>query len=279
MLDARTQRVRRQILEHCLREPIEPGSKHLFSDFPLARLTPKAVKVLRDRKIDKPAAANSRVKALRQVFAFGLEEEDERGAPLVDRNPARDVSYLDGSADGIHAWTLAEVEQYEKRHPIGTKARLALDLLLYTCQRRSDVVRFGRQHVRNGLLTFTQFKGRKRKPVTLEIPVIPALQASIEATETGDLTFLINDLGRAFSDAGFGNKMRQWCDQANLPQYSAHGLRKAGAARLAELGCTDRQIMSITGHVTEKEVTRYTRSASQKVMAKAAMKRLARNTR
>lgn len=278
-LDQRTQRVRRQILEHCLQEPVEPGSKHLFADFPLDRVTTKAIKVLRDRKVDKPAAANSRVKALRQVFAFGLEEEDERGNALVDRNPARDVSYLDGSAEGIHAWTLAEVEQYEKNHPLGTKARLAFDLLLYTCQRRSDVVRFGRQHVRNEVLTFTQFKGRKRKPVTLEIPIIPALRKSIDATKTGDMTFLINDLNRAFSDAGFGNKFREWCNKAGLPQCSAHGLRKAGAARLAELGCTDRQIMAITGHVTEKEVTRYTRSANQKVMAKAAMKRLAKNTR
>lgn len=140
-LDLRTQRVRRQILEHCLKEPIEPGSDHIFADFPLDRLTPKAIKVLRDRKFDAPAAANSRVKALRQVFAFGIEEEDERGNPLVDRNPARDVSYLDGSAEGIHAWTLAEVEQFEAKHPTGTKARLAFDLLLYTCQRRSDVIR------------------------------------------------------------------------------------------------------------------------------------------
>jgi integrase len=279
LLDPRTQKVRRQILEHCLDEPVEPGSQHLFADYPLDRITARAIKVLRDRKLGAPEAANSRVKALRQVFAFGLDEEDEHGNALVDRNPARDVSYFDGNSEGIHAWSLAEVEQYEKKYPTGTKARLALDLLLYTCQRRSDVVRFGRQHVRNEVLTFTQFKGRKRKPVTLELPIIPALRKSIDATKTGDMTFLINDLNRGFSDAGFGNKFREWCNKAGLPQCSAHGLRKAGAARLAELGCTDRQIMAITGHLTEKEVTRYTRSANQKVMAKAAMKRLAKNTR
>jgi integrase len=125
----------------------------------------------------------------------------------------------------------------------------------YTCRRRSDVIRFGRLHARNELLTFIQFKGRKKKPVALEIPIIPALRKSIDATLTGDMTSLINDLGRAFTDAGFGNKMRQRCDGAGLPQCSAHGLRKAGTARLAELGRTDRQIMAITGHVTKKEVS------------------------
>jgi len=36
-------------------------------------------------------------------------------------------------------------------------------------------------------------------------------------------------------------------------------LRKAAAARLAELGCSEFEIMVITGHQTSKEVTRYTK--------------------
>ena len=42
--------------------------------------------------------------------------------------------------------------RFEAKHPIGSKARLALALLLYTGQRRGDVVRLGRQHIRNGVL-------------------------------------------------------------------------------------------------------------------------------
>ena len=38
--------------------------------------------------------------------------------------------------------------------------------------------------------------------------------------------------------------------------------RKAAAARLAEQGCTEFEIMAITGHRTSKEVTRYTRAES-----------------
>ena len=55
---------------------------------------------------------------------------------------------------------------------------------------------------------------------------------------------------------------------------SVHGLRKAAAARLAELGCTEFEIMAITGHQTSKEVTRYTKAASQRTRAEAAFKKM-----
>jgi 5-methylcytosine-specific restriction endonuclease McrA len=76
---------------------------------------------------------------------------------------------------------------------------------------------------REGRLTFTQWKGRNRKPKRLQLPILPALQRIINESTCGDMTFLVNDLGRAFTDAGFGNKFRDWCDQA--PRCTAHGLR------------------------------------------------------
>src|SRR5262249_14152781 len=143
-----------------------------FADFPIVRMTGKAARVLRDRKREFPQAANVRVKAIRRLCRWALEDE----IPGVKSNPARDVSYLRGRPGGFHPWTTSEVEQYEKCHPIGSTARLALALLLYTGQRRSDVVLFGRQHVRSGWLLFTQQKNRNRRPIKLELPVLPVLQ-------------------------------------------------------------------------------------------------------
>ena len=74
-LDARTQHVRRQILEGTFDEPIAPGSPKNFRDFPLSRMTADAVEVLRDRKIHTPESANARVKAMRQVFKFAIKKE------------------------------------------------------------------------------------------------------------------------------------------------------------------------------------------------------------
>ena len=63
-------------------------------------------------------------------------------------DPTRDIKQRSIKGDGFHTWTDDEIAQFEAHHPIGTKPRLALALLLYTAQRRSDVVRMGRQHIR-----------------------------------------------------------------------------------------------------------------------------------
>jgi integrase len=265
LLDPRTRHVRRQILEATFDEPIKSDSDNRFADMPLARMDGNAIEVLRDRKLFAPESANARVKAIRQVFKWGVAK---RHAPS---NPAREVSYFKSSSEGFHTWSLDEVEQFEERHPIGTKARLAFALLLYTGQRRSDVVRFGKQHAKRGALTFTQHKGRKHKPHKLTLPILPVLQEIIDASPCGDLTFLVNEFGRPFTDAGFGNKFRDWCNQANLPYCSAHGLRKAGATVAANNGATARQLMAIFGWDTIKQAEQYTRKADQKQLAEAAM--------
>src|SRR5262245_51014174 len=82
------------------------------------------------------------VKALRQLFAWATSTEYS----YAKKNPAGDGgNYRGTNPDGIRAWTEAEAVRYEARHPIGTKARLAFDLLLYTGVRRSDVVKLGPQ--------------------------------------------------------------------------------------------------------------------------------------
>ncbi|MGA8612822.1 MAG: site-specific integrase [Xanthobacteraceae bacterium] len=265
LLDPRTQHVRRQILEATFDEPIRRDTDKRFADIPLARMDGNAIEVLRDRKLSTPESANARVKAIRQVFKWGVSKGH---APS---NPAREVSYFKSSSEGFHTWTLEEVQQFEEHHPIGTKARLAFALLLYTGQRRSDVIRFGKQHAKHGALTFTQYKGRNRKPHKLTLPILPVLQKIIDGSPCGDLTFLVNEFGRAFTDAGFGNKFRDWCDQADLPHCSAHGLRKAGATIAANNGATARQLMAIFGWDTIKQAEQYTRKADQKLLAEAAM--------
>jgi len=95
-----------------------------------------------------------------------------------------------------------------------------------------------------------------------------------QSHRVGDATFLLSEYGKPFTAAGFGNRFRKWCDAAGLAHCSVHGLRKAAAARLAELGCSEFEIMAITGHQTSKEVTRYTKEASQKLRAASALARL-----
>jgi integrase len=202
-------------------------------------------------------------------LAWGIEQEH------VSSNPARDVPYLRSVSDGFHTWEVEEVKQFERRHPIGSKARLALALLMYTGVRRSDLVRLGRQHLRDGWFKIPVQKNRSRKPVTVELPVLPALGEIINASSTGNLTFLVTQFGKPFTANGFGNWFRRRCNEAGLAQCSAHGLRKAGAVRAAENGATTHELMAIFGWRTVKEAERYTRAAQRKRLASGAERLLA----
>jgi integrase len=163
-----------------------------------------------------------------------------------------------------------DIAAFEARWPIGTRQRLALALLLYTGQRRGDVVRMGRQHISGDAIRVVQGK----TGASLLIPIHRELKQAIADTPNGNLTFLTTAFGKAFTAAGFGNWFRDACDEAGLKGRSAHGLRKAAARRLAEAGCSALQIGAITGHKTLKEIARYTAAADQERMARDAVDRL-----
>jgi integrase len=266
-LEAHTQHVRRLVLDKLCRSTDTNGVRR--GDKPYAQMEPRNVRALRDERAETPEAANQIVKVLRQVFGYAVVAE------LARSNAAKEVPYLSSSPEGFHSWTTDEVHRFEGRHPIGTKARLALALMLYTGQRRSDIVRLGRQHIKHGWLKITQHKNRSRKAIVVEIPVLAQLQDIIDASPCGDLTFLVTEFGKPFTPNGFGNWFRDRCIEAGVPGR-AHGLRKATAARLAELGASDREIMAVTGHQTSKEVDRYTKAAQRKVLAESAMARIGR---
>ena len=257
-LSESTRRVRRNLLEAICREH---GPK------PYKGLRAKNIRFLRDRRADAKEAANARLKVLRALFTFAQEYEH------WDQNPAKAVPYLSNDSGGFHTWTLEEVKAYRRVHPIGSKARLALELLLLTGQRRSDVIRLGRQHVQGGWITFTQFKNRKRKVKKLSIPLLPQLERIIAASPCGDLTFLVTEFGQPFSDGGFGNRMRKWCDEAGLGDCSAHGLRKAGATIAAENGATEYQLMAMFGWDSPKQAAYYTRPPTHKLSTRCGWRR------
>lgn len=270
---------RKNMLGRICREPVKPGSMVLFGDIQAKSWTKKAVKALRDRHASTPGTANDMIAAIRAVFSHIVDDEESG----IEVSPARDVDLLQSNnPDGYHSWTLEEVEQFEAKHAVGTKERLALGLLLYSSQRLSDAIALGPPHVKlrddideNGepikrkWLVFTQNKNRRRKPVHLEIPLRPELEELIDATPIGENTFLTAKRGGPFTRVNYTKWFADACIVAKVPGRS-HGLRKASAARLAENGATDKEIMSITGHTTLKEVARYTKAANQKLLASAA---------
>jgi integrase len=248
-----TRNVRRGILEEICQRA---------GNFRYAMMETPHVAKLRDEKAGFPHAANNRVKVLRQLFAWANSPE----YGYAKGNPARDVAKLPSTnPEGIRAWSEADAASYEARHPIGTKARLAFDLLLYTGVRRSDVVKLGPQMERDGKLLFSETKGGSRIVKTHELPVLPPLRQSIDAARkhVGHLVYLATQWGRPHSANGFGNWFKDRCREAGLEGLSAHGLRKLAAQRCAEAGATEHQLMALFGWTNPQQAAVYTKKANR----------------
>lgn len=173
------------------------------------------------------------------------------------------------ASTGFKTWPEDAIAQFEARHAIGSKARLAFGLLLYTAQRRGDVIRMGRQHIKDGFIRVAQ----QKTGTVLEIPIIRELREILAAHPVGHhLTFLTVRAGEPFTGVAFTNWFRDRCAEAGLPRgLVVHGLRKAACRRLAEAGCSASQIAAISGHATLREIERYIKAADQKRLATAAM--------
>lgn len=235
----------------------------------VAELKARNIRRMMDAKAKTPSAANNLLKTLRSLLEFAVERE------WIEHNEASKVKKLKVRSAGFHTWSEDEVAQFEARWPVGTKQRLALDLLQYTGQRSADVRVMTRGQIRDGTISLRQSKTAK----ALVLPVHPSLSASIDAHGSKGLLLLETQFGGAYSAKGFGNWFSAAARSAGLKDCTAHGLRKVAAVRMAEAGCTAHEIMAVTGHASIKEVDRYTQAADQKANARTAMSKVQRAQR
>jgi integrase len=213
-----------------------------------------------------------------EVAATNLREELDRLFRYARRlkwrgdNPVEDAAPV-GKArlGGFYSWTEADIAQYQATHAIGTKPRLALEIMLWTGQRRGDASRFGPRHIVRGKINFQASKNG----ADLWLPVAPDLRRAIAAMAAIGLeSFLVTEYGKPFSVAGLGNKMREWCDEAGLPKCTAHGLRKAIGRRSAQTEGTQQGIKAVGGWRGDAEVRTYTESVDQERLADATLGRV-----
>jgi integrase len=241
-----TKKMRRAVLE---RFRLDHGGKRI------RKLQPEHVA----RMIGKlrPWAQRNMRKTLRGLVVFCIPER------LIDGDPTAGVTLAKVKDTGGHpTWTETDIERYRARHALGTRSRLALELLLGTMAARCDAVWLGAQHATGATVSYR----RGKTGVAVEVPILPELLEAIDAMPERNLTFLMTEQGKPFTPAGFGNWFRDQCNAAGVSK-SAHGLRKAGATRLAEAGATDHEIMAWGGWKTLAEVKRYTEAANRKRLA------------
>ena len=270
-LKPNTQAVYRNIIDRFCDETGKTGVK--YGDMSAAGLQREHIIKFMAARSDRPDSANGLRRVLRALMAHAVATGLRRDDPTQGIRALKPKS-----KQGFHRWSEAEIAQFEARHPVGTKPRLALALGLYTGQARQDVVAMGPQHVKSGSLHWTRKKTESTTGLELEIPIHADLRAIIDATPSGHLTFLVTEFGKPFAVAGFGNWFREQCDMANLRHCAFHGLRKAASVRLAEAGCTPHEIAAITGHASLKEIVRYTQTADRKRLAASAMAKVKTRT-
>jgi integrase len=249
--------VRRRILERFREEHGDKG---------IATLSRVHVERMINAKVGQPGTALNFLVALRGLMRHAINVGLRADDPTVGvRGPKF-------KSAGFYSWSEEDIAAFEAKHPIGSRTRLAFALLLYTAQRRADVIKMGRQHLRDGLLHVRQSKTGK----VLAIPLHPNLRAVLDATPAEHLTFLTTRGGKPFNADAFGHWFKHECREAGLPaNASVHGLRKAACRRLAE-GCSASVIASISGHASLREVQRYVESAEQTLLARLGIEAVSR---
>jgi integrase len=254
-----TRRARDNILKKVLDDPKN-------ADGPFVDLTKAKIKAGVDKRAATPNAANNFLKTMSHLFKWAVEAEH------LEVNPVIGVSKTNVKSDGFHTWSIEQVEQYRAKHKLGTKPRLAIDILLFLGLRRGDAVVVGRQHLKDGIISLRTEKTKQ----WVYLPVFKQLLESIEATPTGDLAFLTTERGKPFSSgASFGNWFAKQCKAAKLPdECRAHGLRKAGATIAADEGATAHELMAMFGWSRLAMAEIYTKEADKKKLARGASERL-----
>ena len=243
-LSKATRRQRDNIFERIVKSPA--GAEKLTD------ITRATIFAGRNRRAATPAAARHFVATLRGLFKWAVQSD------LVPSDPTEGVIAKTAKTAGFPVWTAEDIEAYERRWPVGTRQRVAFDILLYTGLRRGDAVMLGRQHVKAGVIRMRTEK--TGEPVALVI--CAELAQTLAAGPCGDLTYIAGERGAPRVKESFGEWFREACHAAGV-RKSAHGLRKAAATRAANNGASESQLEAMFGWRGGRMASHYTRSADR----------------
>lgn len=223
--------------------------------------------VRQDLKSFEQGAYNNRLKAWRALCAFSV------GEGVCDVNVASSVKMITIKTDGFHTWTPDEISKYRKHWKYGTRERLAFELIYWTAARCVDARRLSRAMVQpDGWIRFTQ----EKTDGEVEIP-FKALPASMKPLKSdfahlhkaleghNEMMFILTTFGKPRSQKGLSQWFSERAGIAGLDDHcTAHGLRKARAVRLVELGWSSARVGSWTGHESLGEIERYIRKRDKR---------------
>lgn len=234
----------------------------------VADLRAKHIEKIVSDMFETPAAANNMLKRLNTLMKLAIRLEQ------IEHNPTEVVERYKIAGGGIKTWTDHDIEKFEATHPDGTLANKVMTLMLSTGMARSDIVKLGWGNIQHGRIVYTRQKTETTGGEPINIPIHPDILPILKETPKQQTTFLETALRKKRSADKLGHLMRQWCDEAGLPDCSSHGLRKGICRKLAEAGATAMQIKAVTGHKKLSSVDIYVQEANRKIQSDDAFRAL-----
>ena len=206
------------------------GRRHML-------LTRQHVQVMVNRRGATPFGQRNFLNTLRALFKWAMEEG------RVPDDPTIGVTRPKASTSGYRTWGDEEIARFEG----GSRSAARRGWPSACCCSPANGAATSCAWARTWSALATTARNssslKRRRGTAITIPMHPKLREIIDATPMiGVKTFLVTHYGKPYTAAGFGNWFRDLADEAGCPGLSAHGLRKATATMLAELGCGDKQI-------------------------------------
>ena len=217
-----------------------------------------------------PAQADAFIEAVGVMYDWAIERK------YIQTNPARGIKSVYQKGDGATPWKAADVKAFFAKHALGSKAHVAMSILLWTGCRIEDLTHLGRTHetVLDGIEAL-RWTPLKKGSSEVTIPLLEPLRAATRAPKVQGATYVLGRGGKPFASGDSMSSMfKRWCKDANLDHLSAHGVRKGLAELLAELGCSQYEIMAILGHSEAKTSEVYTRRVERWKLARTAIERV-----
>jgi integrase len=216
---------------------------------------------IRDAAVDTPSMANKLVMMMRILMQFAVDREYRETNPADRIKRAKLGEHSRWSDDHIR-YALANLPERYRR---------AIVLALYTGQRAGDLIAMRWDDYDGKSIRVLQQK--TREPLKVRCGAELRRELMIWKTEGKGPTILLNAHGRPWQPyafmTGFSDELRS--NHRFLDGLVFHGLRKTAAAKLAEAGCSIKEIASITGHRSLHMIQHYTRQADQEMLAEAAI--------
>lgn len=259
------------VLNAICNEMIGGDAARLIGNKPVKTFTLSDLEAIRARKLDKPHAANHRVKVLRKLFTYALKTN------WIEDNPGVGLEKVSAKSDGHMPWTFEHVQQYMEHYEVGTMAHLCMWLLLETGFRIGDIRTVGPQHRRENEISIKT--GKTNTHVTAVLS--DSLTEFLDTLPRTGFTYLVTTHGKPFeSPKAMSARFVKWARQAGIPApLSAHGVRKFDAIIAAESNVNEHQLTAMFGWTNLKTAAIYTNTANRKRLARQGNEKVYGNER